>query len=136
MPAYWLLKTEPEDYPYDRLERDRKTVWDGVSNNLALKHLRTVRKGDWALIYHTGDERRLVGLAEIVSGPYPDPKAGDERWVVVDIKPKRRLKRPVPLNDIKARKELAAFDLVRLPRLSVMPVTETQWKSLMQMAGE
>jgi len=134
MTAYWLLKTEPDDYSYDDLERDKETVWDGVSNNLALIHLRNMRKGDVALIYHTGDERQGVGVADIVSNPYPDPKADNDKLVVVDVKPKRRLARPVTLDAIKARKEFAHFDLVRLPRLSALPVTEAQWKALLAMA--
>jgi len=135
MAACWLLKTEPEDYSYDDLERDKKTVWDGVSNNLALKHLRAMRRGDVALIYHTGDARRWVGWADIVSDPYPDPKGNDPKQVVVDVTPKRRLDRPVTLDAIKARKELADFDLVRLPRLSVMPVTERHLKLLRALAN-
>ncbi|MBI1748297.1 MAG: EVE domain-containing protein [Acidobacteria bacterium] len=135
MNACWLLKTEPDVYSYDDLERDRKTVWDGVSNNLALKHLRAMHKGDAALIYHTGDERRLVGLAEIISDPYADPKLDEPKRVVVDIKPRQRLKQAVSLETIKSRKEFVDFALVRLPRLSVMPVTEKQLKALMALAG-
>ena len=87
--AYWLLKTEPDCYAWDDLARDKKTAWDGVTNALALKHIRTMKKGDLALIYHTGDERAAVGVAEVISAPYPDPKAEDERLVIVDVKPGR-----------------------------------------------
>lgn len=131
--AYWLLKTEPSTYSYADLERDKKTTWDGVSNNLALKHLRAMQKGDLALIYHSGDEKAIVGVAEIVSAPYPDPKQKDTRLVVVDVKPKERLRNPVPLALVKARKELARFELVRMPRLSVMPVARDIWTMLLAM---
>ncbi len=131
--AYWLLKTEPSTYSYADLERDKKTTWDGVSNNLALKHLRAMQKGDLALIYHSGDEKAIVGVAEIVSAPYPDPKQKDPRLVVVDVKPKERLRNPVPLALVKARKELARFELVRMPRLSVMPVSRDIWMMLLAM---
>jgi len=133
--ARWLLKTEPTHYSYADLERDKKAVWDGVSNNLALKHLRGIRKGDEVFIYHTGDEKQLVGIAAVISNPHPDPKEGDPRLAVVDIKPKARLKRAVALAEIKADKTFKNFDLVRISRLSVMPVSEQQWKRLMEMAG-
>ncbi len=132
--AYWLLKTEPTAYSYADLERDEKTTWDGVSNNLALKHIRAMHKGDLALIYHSGDEKAIVGIAEVVSDPYPDPKLQDDKRVVVDLKPKKRLSRPVPLAAVKAKKELARFELVRMPRLSVMPVSRELWHTLLAMA--
>lgn len=133
---YWLLKTEPESYSYADLERDGATVWDGVANNVALKHLRDIQPGDLALIYHTGDERRAVGLAEVTSAPYPDPHAGDPKLVVVDIRPLRRLQQPVGLADVKADSAFADFALVRQSRLSVMPVPEEHWRRLMALAGE
>ncbi|MYC83135.1 MAG: EVE domain-containing protein [Acidobacteria bacterium] len=129
--AYWLLKTEPSDYAYADLEADRQTLWDGVGNNLALKHLRQIRRGDQALIYHTGRERMVVGIAEVTSDPFPDPERDDPRLVVVEVKPKRKLAIPIPLADIKSDPQLRDFDLVRLPRLSVMPVTDTVWKRLL-----
>jgi predicted RNA-binding protein with PUA-like domain len=132
----WLLKTEPDDYAYADLERDGATVWDGVSNNAALMHIRTMRPGDLALIYHTGAERQAVGLAEVTSAPYPDPKAGDAKLVVVDVRPLRRLTRPVTLADVKAEPAFADFALVRQGRLSVVPVTPDQWRRLLAMAGE
>ena len=130
MPRRWLFKTEPTDYSYDDLEREKKTVWDGVGNNLALKNLREVRLGDEVLIYHSGDEKAIVGIAEAISDAYPDPKEIDEKVVVVNLKPKRKLSRPLELHEIKAIEELSDFDLVRLPRLSVMPVTTAQWEIL------
>lgn len=133
---YWILKTEPEDYSYADMERDGRAVWDGVANNAALKHMRDMRPGDLALIYHTGDERRAVGLAELVSEPYPDPRAEDAKLVVVDVRPLRPLARPVPLAAIKAEPAFADFALVRQGRLSVAPVSDAQWVRLMAMAGE
>lgn len=132
--AYWLLKTEPSTYSFDDLLRDGKTVWDGVTNPLALKNLRAMKKGDLAFIYHTGDEKAIVGIGEIVSDPYPDPRAKDEKLTVVDLRPKRRLTHPVPLSAIKSKKEFARFELVRMPRLSVMPVSKDVWDALLAMS--
>jgi len=133
--AFWLLKTEPGDYAFADLERDGATVWDGVANNAALKHLRGARPGDLALVYHTGDERAAVGIAEVTSAPYADPAAADARLVVVDVKPVRRLARPVTLAAVKADPFFAGFALVREPRLSVMPVTPAQWRRLLELSG-
>lgn len=130
----WLLKSDPDTYSFADLERDRQTRWDGVSNNLALKHLRSAHRGDAVLVYHTGEGKAVVGLAEIVSDPYPDPKQNDPRRVVVDLKAGRRLPRPVTLDVIKRQAALKDFDLVRLPRLSVMPVTDEQWKTILELA--
>ncbi len=128
--ANWLLKTEPDCYSFSDLERDRKTVWDGVANNLALKYLRQIKKGDLAIIYHTGDERAAVGIAEVISDPYVDPKLNDPKLVVVDVRPKRRLPRPVTLAEVKSNPKLKDFLLVTMARLSVMPVTESQWAAM------
>lgn len=133
MPKRWLFKTEPGEYSYDDLERDKKTVWEGVSNNLALKNLRDVRMGDEILIYHTGNDKAIVGLAEAISEPYPDPKQEDEKSVVINLKPKRRFPHPVTLQEIKATEALKEFDLVRLPRLSVMPIKSEYWEVLQEM---
>ena len=135
MPQYWLLKTEPSDYSNTDLERDVRTIWDGVSNNLALKHLRNMKSGDLAFIYHTGKERALVGIAEVISDPYPDPAKNDAKLVVVDVKAKESLPQIVSLADVKADSEFSDFPLVRNPRLSVMPVTPAQWNRLLAMAG-
>lgn len=131
MAQKWLFKSDPETYSLSDLEREGKTVWDGVTNNLALKHLRSVRKGDSVLIYHTGDERAILGIAEVLRDAYPDPKRKDSRLVVVDIKAVKRLQRPVSLDEIKKQASLKEFALVRLPRLSVMPVSESQWTELL-----
>jgi len=133
MAAKWLLKSDPEHYSFQDLERDGTTVWDGISNNLALKNLRGVRSGDQVLVYHTGKERAVVGLAEAVSDSYPDPKQKDARLVVIDLRAKRKLARPVTLDEIKKTAALKDFDLVRLPRLSVLPVTDAQWKAILKL---
>jgi predicted RNA-binding protein with PUA-like domain len=133
--AHWLLKTEPDCYSWDDLARDKKTTWDGVSNALALKHIRTMKKGDLALIYHTGGEREAIGVAEVTAAAYPDPNADDERQVVVDLKPKRKLKRPVSLDEIKADPAFAGWDLLRISRLSVVPVPEAMWRRLEELAA-
>jgi predicted RNA-binding protein with PUA-like domain len=130
----WLFKSDPETYSFFDLEREGQTVWDGVSNNLALKHMRGVGKGDSVLIYHTGEERAIVGIAEVLRDAYPDPKQKDSRLVVVDIKAVKRLGRPISLDQIKKQPSLKDFALVRLPRLSVMPVSESQWTELLALS--
>jgi predicted RNA-binding protein with PUA-like domain len=132
--ARWLLKTEPDCYSWEQLVKDKKTTWDGVSNALALKHLRTMKKGDEALIYHTGDEKAVVGMAEVVSAPYADPKEGDERLAVVDLRPKKKLKNPVTLSDVKADPAFSGWDLIRNSRLSVMPVPDSMWARIEELA--
>jgi predicted RNA-binding protein with PUA-like domain len=134
--AYWLLKTEPDCYSWDNLIRDKKTVWDGITNALALKHLRTAKKGDLALIYHTGDERTAIGVAEITSNSYPDPKGDDDRLAVVDLKPKRKLAHGVTISDIKADPAFTGWDFIRNSRLSVVPVPEKMWKRIDQLSEE
>ncbi|MCL5004906.1 MAG: EVE domain-containing protein [Acidobacteria bacterium] len=130
----WLFKSDPEHYSYQDLTHDKKTVWDGISNNLALKHLRNVRRGDEVMIYHSGGERSIVGLAEVLSDPYSDPKKKESRLVVVDIRARGEIPRPVGLDEIKKHAELKDFDLVRLPRLSVMQVSDKQWEALLALA--
>ena len=132
--AKWLFKTEPDDYSYDDLERDGRTIWDGVKNNWALKNLRGVHKGDQALIYHTGKERAVTGMAEVVSDPYPDPEADDPKLVVVDIVPVGTWPQPVTLAAIKADSAFSDFALVRFSRLSVMPVPAKIWQRLEKMS--
>lgn len=135
MPNYWILKTDADVYPFEQLERERKTVWDGVSNAVALKHIRNMAPGDPVLIYHSGEGKELVGLARISSAPYPDPKRNDPKLVVVDIEAGRRLPKRVPLAAIKADPFFADLGLVRMSRLSVSPAPEAQWKKLLAMAG-
>ncbi|BAY17283.1 hypothetical protein NIES21_31190 [Anabaenopsis circularis NIES-21] len=131
--AYWLLKTEPDKYSYADLERDGTTVWDGVTNALALKHIRTMLPGDLAWIYHTGKERQITGLAEIVTQPYPDPALNDVKLVVVKVQAVRPVTQPVTLAQIKQEDQFSGFDLLRLPRLSVVPVSEVHWQHLIKL---
>jgi predicted RNA-binding protein with PUA-like domain len=135
VPNYWILKTDADVYPFDQLERERKTVWDGVSNAVALKHIRSMAPGDPVLIYHSGEGKELVGLARITTAPYPDPKRDDPKLVVVDIEVGRRLPKSVPLAAVKADPFFADLGLVRMSRLSVIPVPEHQWNKLLAMAG-
>lgn len=135
MARHWILKTEPSAYGFTDLVRDRRTRWEGVSNAVALKHLRSMLEGDDALIYHTGNEKSLIGLARIASAPYPDPAQKDERLVVVDIEAGKPLPRQVSLAEIKADPAFKDLGLVRLSRLSVVPVEPDQWKRLLAMAG-
>jgi len=127
----WLLKTEPGEYSYDDLEREGEGRWDGVANPVALRNLRAMKKGDRLLVYHTGDEKAAVGLAEVVREAYPDPKAKGGKLVVVDVAPVVRLARPVTLAEIKAMQEFAESPLVRQGRLSVVPLTAAQWKAVL-----
>ena len=133
---HWLLKTEPDCYSFSDLQKDKKTVWDGIANALALKHLRTMKKGDQVLIYHTGDERSAVGVAEVTRDPYPDPKESDPKLVVVDLKPKHPLKRPIHLDEFKADESFQGWDLLRIGRLSVVPVPDPMWKRIQQLSNE
>jgi len=132
MKKYWLLKQEPSVYNYTQLEKEKKTVWDGVHNNLALKHIRSMKKGDHALFYHTGDERQAVGIIAIMSQPYPDPNEDDRRYVVVDVKPVKPLKRPVTLEEMKKEPVFKNWELLRISRLSVMPVPKNIWDIIMK----
>jgi predicted RNA-binding protein with PUA-like domain len=134
MPNYWILKTDTDTYSFDDLAREHRAVWDGVSNALALKHIRSMAKGDPVLIYHSGDQKALVGLAQVASAPYPDPKANDPQLVVVDIEAGKRLPRPVTLAEVKADPAFADLALVRMSRLSVIPVPAAHWKRLLALA--
>ena len=125
----WILKTEPSAYSFDDLVRAGRATWDGVTNPVALKNIKAMKSGDAVLIYHTGNERAVVGHAEVVSAPYPDPK--DAKLTVVDLKPGKRLPHPVTLAQIRAEAALKDLALVRMPRLSVVPADERQWKALL-----
>jgi predicted RNA-binding protein with PUA-like domain len=133
MPNYWILKTEPSTYSFDDLQREHRTTWDGISNPVALKHLRSMREGDQAMIYHTGDEKAIIGLAKVAGAPRPDSK--DPRLVVVDLVAGDRLPHSVTLASIKADPSFADLGLVRMGRLSVVPATSAQWKHLLEMAA-
>ena len=133
MAACWLLKTEPSTYSWQDLVREKRTVWDGITNAAALIAIRQMKQGDEALIYHSGGERAIVGIAKIVKGAYQDPKRDDPKLAVVDVAPVKALAQQVALADIKSRKDLADFPLVRISRLSTMPVTPAQRKVLKQL---
>ena len=133
--ARFLVKTEPSTYSFADLQRDRRTVWDGVSNPVALKHLATIKKGDTVVVYHTGNEKQAVGLAVALSDAYPDPKLRDPKRPVVDLAADRPLPEPVTLARVKADTVLKSTDLARLPRLSVMPFSEAEFQRLLRLAG-
>ncbi|WP_088239900.1 EVE domain-containing protein [Calothrix rhizosoleniae] len=133
--AYWLLKTEPGDYSYTNLEQEGTTVWDGVNNALALKHMRTMEPGDTVFIYHTGKERKIIGTAEIVSQPYADQALDDPKRAVVKVRVGQRIPNPVSLAQIKQDQFFANFDLVRLSRLSVVPVSPSYWQRLCELGN-
>jgi predicted RNA-binding protein with PUA-like domain len=130
--AYWLMKSEPESYGWADLVRDGGTEWDGVRNPTARIHLKAMKKGDEAFFYHSGDERQVVGIMRIARGPQPDPK--DPNWVSVRVEPDQALE-PVTLRQIKAEPGLAKMELVRLSRLSVSPVRDEEWRTVLEMAG-
>lgn len=135
MPSRWILKSEPTTYSFADLRRDRKTTWDGVRNAAALIHLRAMRRGDEVLVYHSGAEKAVVGLARVASDPYPDPVLDDPRYVVVDLVPGPPLPRPVPLAALRAEPLFADLGLVRISRLSVMPVAAAQWRRILGLGG-
>ena len=132
----WLVKEEPTHYSFDQFVADGATVWSGVRNPLAQKNLRAMRKGDRVFYYHTGNEKAVVGTAKVTASAYPDPNDKSGKLVVVELVPEKKLKRPVTLAEIKAARRFADFPLVRLPRLSVMPVTEDQWAAIEAMARD
>jgi len=131
----FLVKEEPANYSYDAFAKDGGTTWSGVRNPLAQRHLRSIKKGDHVFYYHTGKEKAVVGIAKATSNAYPDPKDRSGNLWVVDLAPVRRFARPVTLKEIKADPRFADFALTYMPRLSVMPVTETQWKDIVGMSG-
>jgi predicted RNA-binding protein with PUA-like domain len=133
--AFWLFKEEPEHYSFADLERDGSTTWSGVTNALAQKHLRAIQKGDRVFFYHTGNEKAVVGIMEVTADPTPDPADEAGKRVMVSVKPLRKLKNPVTLAAIKAEKAFADWELVRVARLSVMPVPAELWKKIEQMAS-
>ena len=135
VPNYWIMKTEPTTYSYADLEREGTAVWDGVKNPVALKNIRAMHAGDSVLVYHTGNEKAVVGLAKATSEPYPDPKKKDPKLVVIELEAQRSLPRPVTLADIKSDKTFADLPIVRQGRLSVSPVTASQWNRLLKLAG-
>ena len=133
--AYWLVKSEPFKYSYEQLEKDKQTFWDGVRNYAARNHLKAMKKGDQVLFYHSNEGLEIVGIAKIAKEAYQDPTTDDDAWVVVDLKPYKRIKKPVSLEQVKADKRLKEMALVRLGRLSVQPVTEDEWNVIMELGG-
>ena len=135
--AHWLLKTEPEEYSWDDLKKKgaKGDAWTGVRNFTARTHLKAMKKGDRAFIYHTGDEKQVVGVAEVVRESYPDPTDEKGTFLSVDVKTLEPLPKPVTLAAVKADKKLAGMALVKYGRLSVQPVTETEWKAVCRMGG-
>ena len=133
---YWLVKSEPFKYSWDQLVKDKQTFWDGVRNYSARIHLNAMKKGDEVLFYHSNEGVEIVGIAKVSKEAYQDPTTEDKAWVAVDLKPVRKLKKPVTLAQVKADGRLGKMALVRLGRLSVQPVTDDEWKIVMEMAGE
>jgi predicted RNA-binding protein with PUA-like domain len=134
--SYWLVKSEPSTYSYDQLEKDGQTTWDGVRNYAARLHLRGMKKGDEVLYYHSMENLEIVGIAKVSKEAYQDPTTDDDKWVAVDLKPHKKLKKSVSLDQVKKDKRLKEMALVRISRLSVQPVTEKEWKAIMELAGE
>lgn len=134
--AYWLVKSEPFKYSWDKFVEDKQTFWDGVRNYAARNHLKAMKKNDQVLFYHSNEGVEIVGIAKVAKEAYQDPTIDDDAWVVVDLKPVRKLKKPVTLVQVKAEKRLQNMALVRLGRLSVQPVTDEEWDVVMELAGE
>ena len=134
--AHWLVKSEPDSYSWEQLEKDKETCWSGVRNYAARGHLKNMKKGDEVFFYHSNEGTDIVGIAKVVKEHYQDPTTDDDRWVAVDLKPQKKLKKPVTLEAIKKDKRLAGMALVRIGRLSVQPVTDQEWSIIMEMAGE
>jgi predicted RNA-binding protein with PUA-like domain len=132
---YWLVKSEPSVYSFDQLMADKHTVWDGVRNYAARNHLRGMKKGDIVCFYHSNEGTEITGLARVSKEAFQDPSTTEEAWVAVEIRPYKKLKKPVPLSVIKKTKGLEQFPLVRIPRLSVMPVAEKEFAILMKLSG-
>ena len=134
--AYWLVKSEPSTYSWDQLVKDKKTVWDGVRNYAARNNLKAMKKDDEVFFYHSNEGMEIVGIAKVAKEFYQDPTTDDEAWVVVELKPYKKLKKAVSLDTVKKDKRLANMALVRLGRLSVQPVTDEEYKIIMGLAGE
>lgn len=133
--AHWLIKSEPEVYSWDQLNKDKHSRWDGIRNYAARLHLKSMKKGDEVFFYHSNKGTEIVGIAAVIKEAYPDPTSDDPAWFAVDIKPLKKLKNPVTLDQIKKEKKLAAMALVRISRLSVQPVSEEEWQIVMKMGG-
>ena len=133
--AHWLVKSEPSSYSWEQLEKDKQTAWTGVRNYAARLHLRNMKKGDEVFFYHSNEGTDIVGIAKVIKEAYQDPTTDDDRWVAVDLKSHKKLKKSVTLDTIKKDKRLASMALVRIGRLSVQPVTDKEWEAVMELAG-
>ena len=133
---YWLIKSEPFKYSWDQLVNEKKTYWDGVRNYLARNYLKAMKKGDKIFFYHSNEGLEIVGIAKVIKEYYQDPTTPEPAWVVVDIAPVKKLKKPVTLTQIKAEKDLQEMSLIKSMRLSVQPVREEEWNKILEMAGE
>jgi predicted RNA-binding protein with PUA-like domain len=134
--AYWFVRSEPDVYSIDDLKKDGSTTWDGVRNNAAALHLKAMKKGDEVIFYHSNIGKEVVGVAKVVKEAFPDPKDPTGRWVAVELGYVRHLPKAVPLPDLKAREDLSEMAMIRQSRLSVSPVRESEWKTILKMAGE
>ncbi len=134
--AFWLVKSEPFKYSWDQFVKEGETFWDGVRNYAARNNLRAMKKGDHVFFYHSNEGLEIVGIAKVVREAYPDPTAEDETWSVVDLKPFKKLKKPVTLAQIKANPELSEMAILKLGRLSVTPVTNEEWEEVLRMSNE
>lgn len=134
--SYWLMKTEPSTYSFEQLLKDQKTNWNGVRNFQARNNLKAMAKGDMALIYHSGDDKAVVGIAQIACPAYSDPVPGEEGWVQVDIKPIQAFKKPISLKEIKATQSLSTLPLIKQSRLSVMPITREHYETLVKLGTQ
>jgi predicted RNA-binding protein with PUA-like domain len=133
--SHWLVKSEPDVYSWDQLVKDKHTRWDGIRNYAARLHLRTMKTGDQVFFYHSNKGTEIVGIASVIKEAYPDPTTEDPAWFAVDIKPVKKLKQPVTLEQIKKEKKLASMALVRISRLSVQPVSDEEWQLILKMGG-
>ena len=133
--AYWLIKSEPEVYSWDQLNKDKQTRWDGIRNYAARNHLKSMKKGDELFFYHSNKATEIVGIATVSKEAYHDPTSADPAWFAIDVKPIRKLSKPVSLEQIKKEKKLAGMALVRISRLSVQPVTSEEWQMILKMGG-
>ena len=134
--AYWLVKSEPSVYPWDQLVKDKQTTWDGIRSYAARLHLRAMKKGEEVLFYHSNEGLEIVGIAKVSKEAYQDPSTDDQNWSAIDLKPFKKLKKPVTLNQIKTDKRLSNMALVRIGRLSVSPVTDKEYAAIMELSGE
>lgn len=134
--AHWLVKSEPSVYSFEQLQKDKETRWDGIRSYAARLHLKNMKKGDEVLFYHSNEGLDIVGIAKVAKEFYPDPTSDEDKWFAVDLKPFKKLKKPVSMDQIKKDKRLTNMALVRIGRLSVQPVTDKEWDAVMELAGE